>query len=120
MSFSWLSISVLLAITLSIPSGCTASQNGIQPEPAPTPNTASVTLAWDPVAGKDLAGYRVYQSLSPEGTRTLSGTVSPSEVSFTVGGLQKGTTYYFVVRAYDIHGNESSNSNQISWTAPAP
>ena len=120
MSSSWLSISLLLMITLSTPTGCTGGQNGVQAEPAPNQNTASVTLVWDPVAGKDLAGYRVYQSLSPGGTRTLSGTVSPSELRFTVSELQKGTTYYFVVRAYDIHGNESSNSNQISWTAPAP
>lgn len=120
MSSSWLSISVLLMV-LSTPIGCTAgSQNGVHPEPAPVANSVSVTLAWDPVVGKDLAGYRVYQSLSPEGTKALSGTVSPSEVKFTVSDLQKGTTYYFVVRAYDIHGHESSNSNQIVWTAPAP
>jgi len=119
MSSFRLSISLLLMITLFTPTGC-GGQNGVHPEPAPNPNTASVTLAWDPVAGKDLAGYRVYQSISPRGTMTLSGTVSASEVRFTVGDLQKGTTYYFVVRAYDLHGNESSNSNQIVWTAPAP
>jgi hypothetical protein len=107
-------------IILFTPTACGGSQNGTQPESAPNPNTASVTLAWDPVPAKDLAGYRIYQSISPRGTMTLSGTVSASTVRFTVGDLQKGTTYYFVVRAYDLHGNESSNSNQVSWTAPPP
>ena len=34
--------------------------------------------------------------------------------SYLASGLQSGTTYFFVVTAYDIEGNESTYSNEVS------
>src|SRR5262249_15995791 len=34
--------------------------------------------------------------------------------NYTVTGLQNGTTYFFVITAYDSAGNESTYSNEVS------
>jgi beta-N-acetylglucosaminidase len=41
---------------------------------------------------------------------TLTGTGT----NYIATGLQVGTTYFFVVTAYDTAGNESSTSNEVS------
>ena len=78
--------------------------------------TSSATLTWSPNKEKDLAGYKVYRSTTP-------GTYSKANIIATIGGnvttyqaekLQFGTTYYFVVTAFDIAGNESGYSNEVS------
>ncbi len=97
--------------------GCGGGDDGGGAGPAPpsVATTASVALAWDPVTANDLAGYRVYQSTAGGSLGTMiRDTGSPSTTTFTAGNLQKGTTYFFVVKAYDTVGNESVASNQIS------
>ena len=79
----------------------------------------SITLAWDPPASytdgnplKDLIGYSIHY-----GTRSGKYTdkVTVGNVStYTVEGLEPGITYYFVVRARDKSGKESSFSKEIS------
>jgi hypothetical protein len=76
-------------------------------------SAADVTLAWNASSGAD--GYRLfsreeggsydYSSPDWEGTATTG----------TVTGLAQGTTYYFVVRAYNAYG-ESGDSNEESTT----
>ena len=84
------------------------------------------TFTWDANTEADLAGYRLYQSNVsnqysigsgwiaeiPAGTEILSYNVTPDE------------TYYFVLTAFDVNGNESGYSNEVSTvideTAPAP
>jgi len=120
MPLAWLSLLLSMMVTLSALRGCGEGNRSDQSEPVAPIGTASVTLAWDPVRANDLAGYRVYMSTSLELLGTSAGQVSSSVTRFTAGNLQKGTTYFFVVRAFDYAGNESSNSNQVSWTAPPP
>ena len=76
------------------------------------------TLAWDPVADTDLAGYRVYYGTSPT-SYTQSVDVG-NVLSTTISGLTDCTNYYFGVKAYDTAGNESTTySNQVSgWSRP--
>ena len=38
------------------------------------------------------------------------------DTSYAVSDLVEGETYYFVVTAYDIYGNESDYSTEISTT----
>lgn len=77
------------------------------------PATSSATLTWNANTDADLAGYKVYRA-------TASGAYGAPLTSLPVGtltyqatGLQSGTTYYFVVTAYDTAGNESTYSNEV-------
>lgn len=71
-----------------------------------------VRLSWDANPESDLAGYRLRYGTSP-GVYTQvqdAGTATSSEV----WSLDPGTTYYFVVHAFDLAGNESPASNSVS------
>jgi hypothetical protein len=64
------------------------------------------------VTGTDVAGYKVYMG-------TTSGAYgSPISVgsvtSYVINNLAIGTTYYFVVTAYNSSGGESLPSNEVS------
>src|SRR5215469_13459156 len=74
----------------------------------------SVTLAWNPSSGPNLAGYRVHEG-TVSGTYTKTIDVGNSTTA-TILGLTAGVTYYFVVTAYNTTGVESTHSNQISFT----
>jgi uncharacterized repeat protein (TIGR01451 family) len=71
-----------------------------------------VTLVWDANAESDLAGYLVKYGPSP-GFYTTTLPVGVATI-YTVSGLSPGTTYYFVVHAYDLAGNISLPSNEIA------
>jgi hypothetical protein len=82
------------------------------------PATSSATLDWNANSDSDLAGYKVYRATSSGGY--VSGPIAtlPANVtSYQAAGLQIGTTYYFVITAYDSAGNESLYSNEVSKSA---
>jgi hypothetical protein len=82
--------------------------------------SAKLALSWQPSLDSDMSGYRLfcrqggesYDYSNPvwEGT----GTTCTYEFDAVVN-----TTYCFVVKAFDTPGNESSDSNEACWTAPA-
>jgi len=73
-----------------------------------------VTLSWDPNSEPAVAGYNLHYGTA---ARTYSETIVVGDkTSYTVTGLGGGT-YFFAVTAYDILGNESSYSNEVSQTA---
>jgi hypothetical protein len=82
---------------------------------------ANVTFSWTPPSTNsdgttltDLAGYKVYSGIS---SRNYTQNTDVGNVtSYTVTNLSVGSTYYFVVTAYDTTGNQSSFSNEISRT----
>lgn len=81
-------------------------------------STGFVTLTWDsPTTNadgtplEDLAGYKIYYGIS-EGNYTASMDAG-NVTTYTVSNLSSGT-YYFAVIAYDISGNESDYSNEVS------
>ena len=82
---------------------------------SPLQAAQSVTLAWNAVSG--VAGYRLHYG-------TASGTyIQITDVgditTATVSSLTPGSTYYFVVTAYNVAGLESLPSNQVSFLATA-
>ena len=88
--------------------------------PSPPPST-SVTLAWnadqataDP--GTNPTGYKLYIGFS-SGNYTQTENVG-SATTVRVTNLISGSTYYFVVTAYDAAGIQSPYSNQVSYTVP--
>lgn len=75
-----------------------------------TPN--SVTLQWNANADSDIAGYKVYQGITP-GSYGLSIDVG-NTTKYTAHNLQAGLRYYFAITAYDNSGNESPPSPEVS------
>src|SRR5512143_3368665 len=78
----------------------------------------TASLAWDPVADTDLAGYRVYYGTAPG---SYSQSVDVGNVTqTTISNLTDCTMYYFGVKAYDTAGDESTTySNEVSgWSRP--
>jgi hypothetical protein len=78
------------------------------------PSSSSVTLTWNANTESDLAGYRVYRATSSGTYGVPIATIQGNTTSYIAAGLQFGTTYFFVVTAFDIAGNESAYSNEVS------
>jgi hypothetical protein len=98
----------------------TVSATGISPKTVPvtlTVNaqaTSSVTLTWSANTESDLAGYKIYRATSSGGYGVPIATLQGNVTTFIASGLQLGTTYFFVMTAYDLAGNESARSNEVS------
>ncbi|MBX3301300.1 MAG: fibronectin type III domain-containing protein [Nitrospira sp.] len=75
---------------------------------------ATATLSWDASAGLDVAGYKIYQATVSGTYGAPIATVPMDVTSYTVADLESGTTYFFVVTAYNSDGAESSFSNEAS------
>jgi hypothetical protein len=76
--------------------------------------TGSVTLTWNANNEQDLGGYKVYRATSSGAYGAPIATITGNVTSYVASGLPKGTTYFFVVTAFDNSGNESSYSNEVS------
>ncbi len=77
-----------------------------------------MVLAWDPNTEEDLAGYKIHIGAS---SHTYSQIIDVGHVTtYTVSNLSDGQTYYAAITAYDIYGNESGFSNEVSTTIGAP
>ena len=73
----------------------------------------SAVAHWDANTDSDLAGYKLYVgTLSHvyDGSRTITTT----DVVATATGLSNGSQYFFAVTAFDLKGNESTFSAEMS------
>ena len=76
----------------------------------------SVTLAWNPDAGTDIAGYKIYYGVA---SRTYTNTNNVGNVTnATISSLISGTIYYFAATAVDTSGLESDYSTEVVYTNP--
>ena len=76
----------------------------------------SVTLAWNPSPSPSVVGYRIY--CSTDGTNYNNQWDAGANTSWSVTGLQEGTTNYFEVSAYDATNNQSPPSNPVEFVVP--
>lgn len=76
--------------------------------------TGTATLSWNASPDSDLAGYKVYRATVSGAYGAPIATIGKTTTSYVATGLQPGTTYFFVISAYDSAGNESSYSNEVS------
>lgn len=84
---------------------------------------ARASVTWQPASAPDLAGYKVYQAVSPDGAWTAAGQTLRDVSSFTITGLSNTVTYRVAVTAIDTSGNESTRSVPATVTpvaAPDP
>ncbi len=73
---------------------------------------AHIDLAWSPNSEPDLGGYIVYYGTSP-GNYTDSIDVG-NTTSYRIKGLSANQEYFVALTAYDIYGNESGFSEEVS------
>ena len=78
------------------------------------PSTASATLAWNANTESDLDVYKVYRAMASGAYGAPIATLPKSVTSYIATGLQLGTTYFFVITASDLAGNESVRSSEVS------
>jgi hypothetical protein len=78
------------------------------------PSNSSATLTWNANKEKDLAGYKVYRATASGAYGAPIATLIGNVTTYQAIGLKFGTTYFFVVTAFDIAGNESEYSNEVS------
>lgn len=73
---------------------------------------AEAKVSWDANTEDDLAGYSIYYGTS---SGSYDNVVDVgNDTSYTVANLDSNTTYYFVVTATDLSGNESEFSEEVS------
>jgi hypothetical protein len=76
----------------------------------------SIPLAWNPSAGSNVAGYKIYYGVASH-FYTYSVNVG-NVTNAVITGLSPNKTYYFAAKTYDILGVESSFSNEAILTVP--
>lgn len=69
-------------------------------------------LAWDPNSEPDLAGYRIYCGTSSRNYTTCVDVGNAT--SGCINGLSEDIEYFLGLTAYDLHGNESEFSGEVS------
>jgi hypothetical protein len=90
-----------------------------------TAGNGEITLKWDTSTDTvGVKGYKIYYGAKPvvsDGdTYDLGPADAGNKLTYTIQGLNNGTTYYFAVTAYDAAGNESENySVEVSATPSA-
>lgn len=77
---------------------------------------ATIRISWSANSESDLDGYKVYYGIASG--RYLSCRDVGNSTSADIGNLGEGLTYYFAVTAYDMSGNESSYSREVSIVIP--
>ncbi len=79
-----------------------------------TPTNGGVDLSWDANSEPDFREYGIYRSTTSGGPYV--NIDNDDATSYADGGLVNGTTYHYVVTAFDDFGNESPNSNEVAVT----
>ena len=76
----------------------------------------SVTLAWEPSPSSGVAGYMILSG--SDGISYDNQTDAGTNTTWTVTGLEEGTTNFFEVAAYDVNYNQSPPSNPVEYDVP--
>jgi len=78
------------------------------------PSISAATLTWNASSSSTVVGYKVYQATASGAYSAPVATLQGNTTNYVATGLQSGTTYFFVVTAFDNAGNESLHSNEVS------
>jgi hypothetical protein len=83
-----------------------------------TLSSDSIQVSWTPILYKsDSGGYRIYSRPTSGGGYILAGTTADKYVgSYTVTGLNPGTTYYFAIKTvtYPHYDNQNTVESEYS------
>lgn len=84
------------------------------------------TLRWNPNVEPDLSGYKLYRRTSiflPYGSPTtlaLNGGAGTTGAPVATVNLPNLATHYLVLTAFDVTGNESTNSAEVNVSVNLP
>jgi len=76
-----------------------------------------IDLVWAPDLDADLAGYNVYRHEENGPPQKINRELVKTP-SFRDTNLTQGKTYFYIVTAVDLRGNESARSDEASETVP--
>ncbi len=99
-----------------------AADGGALFEPAAPSNLAAtsgegqVSLTWNANREGDLAGYQVLRGTQPGGPYTALAATLLSTPNYVDSTVQNGTTYYYVVQAFDTASKPSTYSTEVAAT----
>lgn len=105
-----------LSVLVLVLAACPSSDPALDPNISAGGGTAR--LSWDANTGTDIAGYRIYLATTSGAYGTPIALTSMNVTTHTVTGLATGTTYFFVVTAFNTDGTESTFSNEVSKMIP--
>ena len=112
---------LLLVSTFLLPSGCTFVS--AKPEPIAPPyqrvseyvvSDRQVNLVWQDSSSNE-RGFKIERKQGVEGAYREIATVGHNVTTYTDTDVTKGATYYYRVRAYNVHGY-SNYSKEIRVT----
>jgi len=84
---------------------------------APSGPKHSVNLSWK-ASTSPVVGYNVYRR-GPSGLIRLNFAPVPG-TSYADGTVQPGQTYFYVIKAVNANGTESTTSNEVRADVPSP
>jgi fibronectin type 3 domain-containing protein len=96
-------------------SGITATES-VSGTGAPR-KTYTVHLTWDPSTSK-VTGYNIYRGTTSGGPYSKLNSRLDGDTSYVDSTVSAGHTYYYVARAVNSRGEESTNSNQARVEIP--
>ncbi len=81
----------------------------------------AITINWNENAENDVANYNIYRSTSPGVSPGPQNRIAENttQIPYTDTDLDPQTTYYYIVTAIDLSGNESNASNESNATTAA-
>ena len=84
-----------------------------------TAGNGVVILEWTPGGEPDLGGYRLYRSAAQGSGYSKMVSVDKKFSRYVDNTVTNDVTYYYVVTAFDVAGNESAFSDEVSITPSA-
>lgn len=82
----------------------------------PSGTTNFAELSWDASLDANVVGYKVYYGKNPNNYTTsidVGLTANASQPNYKIENLDKGSRYYFAVKAYDTSSIESDFSDSV-------
>jgi hypothetical protein len=86
---------------------------------AATPGDAQVLLAWDANLEPELSHYVIYRGRTSLPTDSLTAVMAP-DTDYLDLAVQNDSTYYYRIKAFDVEGNGSLYSTEVSAMPMAP
>lgn len=105
-------VSLLQQVTNAVRTGTCGNASGLL--------THTVSLTWTASTSGTVIGYYLYRSAQANGPYNRLTSSPVAAFSYTDGAVQSGQTYYYVVTAVDLNGNESVYSNEANAVIPSP
>jgi hypothetical protein len=76
----------------------------------------AITISWNANSDENLNGYRVHYGTQSRDYEYIQDVGNITR--YVISDLEEGETYYFAATAYDLYGNESDYSQEVSYTVP--